>query len=271
MQTDLFAAPAGTPAGTPAGGAPLSPECAALTPVQDTGKTLVKRDDLFALHGSCGGKLRLMISLLARAPGGIAAGGRRSTSAPALAAACRALGRPGVFHTAAGPDTIECDAAADAVEIKRHSPGYSGVIAARARADSAARGWPVIGLECPEYVSMTAAQCANLPWGNFNRIVIAAGTAMTLAGILHGLGPRRYRVLCIEVGAPVAARLGRWAPPWWRELVTIQPSGLRYDASPPDCNFMGVDLDPLYEAKAIRHLQAGDLLWVVGKRPVAVR
>jgi hypothetical protein len=91
---------------------------------------------------------------------------------------------------------------------------------------------------------------------------------MSLAGVLHGLRDAGLTipVLGVQVGADPEKRLDKYAPKAWRQMVTIVKSSIDYHDPAPDQAFEGVKLDPIYEAKCIPHLQAGDLLWVVGIR-----
>ena len=155
-------------------------------------------------------------------------------------------------------------------EIEQHKPGYNSVIIKRARDDAAQRGWREIpfGMECVEAVQQTAQQVGNLP-RNIERIVVPVGSGMSLAGILTGLcnSGRSIPVLGVKVGADPTKRLDKYAPPNWRELSEIVDSGVPY-ARKVQVDFP-IKLDPIYEAKCVKFLRPGDLLWVVGIRESA--
>jgi len=253
----------------------------ALTPVQRVGDVLLKRDDLFVLDGIRGGKVRAaLLSANARARedmGLVSAGSRHSTCGYAIAAVARALSIPAAFHTPKGAQTAEIAATEErGVEIRRHHPGRNSVLRARAREDAEARGWHLIpfGMECAEMVAATRPQVANLPWGEFTRIVVPVGGGMSLAGVLWGLRDvgRDVPVVGVRVGSKgTEARLDTFGPPGWRDAVTFVDSELDYGKPAPRLKVGDVVLDPFYEAKAIPSLRPGDLLWVVAIRPGVLR
>lgn len=245
----------------------------ALTPVFEHGGHLVKRDDLFVLAGVNGGKVRAAARLIG-APGvtGVVGVGARISPQPHRVAAVAAYyNLPCRVHTPDGGLTPELAAAADCgAELVGHRPGRNTVIIARARADAAERGWLEIpfGLEHPVCVAETAPQTANLPYGQFRRIVTAVGSGMSLAGILTGLatdGHPDIPVLGVRVGGDPTSRLDEYAP-GWREQVTLVDAGIPYEAPAPTTQLGDVDLDPIYEAKCLPFLEDGDLLWIIGRR-----
>jgi len=168
-----------------------------------------------------------------------------------------------------GPMTDQLQIAASAgALLVRHRPGHNSVIIARARADAAARGWTYVpfGMECHEAVGLTARQTANIP-DQVQRIVIPVGSGMSLAGVLHGLrDPPDTTVLGVCVGADPTRRLARWAPPLYERKVKLIDAGVPYHRPAVRLTIGDVLLDPIYEAKCLPFLQAGDLLWVVGVR-----
>ena len=54
------------------------------------------------------------------------------------------------------------------------------------------------------------------------------------------------------------------APPVWRHMCQLVDSGVPYDKG-IEADFP-IKIDPIYEAKCVKFLQPGDLLWVVGIR-----
>ena len=247
-----------------------------VTPVEEHGGYLVKRDDLFAVGGSAGGKARTCLALAAAgAPAGlVTAGSRQSPQANIVAAVAAQLGVRCRVHVpaAAGPLTPELAAAAGhGAEIVEHRPGHNSVIIARARDDAAARGWLDIpfGMECAEAVRQTAGQVASLP-ADVTRIVVPVGSGMSLAGILAGLAQagRDTPVLGVVVGADPARRLGKWAP-GWRGRVQLVKAQQGYHDHAAGTRLGELELDPVYEAKCLPFLRPGDLLWVVGRRETA--
>lgn len=250
----------------------------ALTPVERHDGILVKRDDLFRVGGSCGGKVRSALALIG-APGVrgvVTAGSRHSPQVNIVASIAARYGLPCRVHVPSGALTPELLAAqATGAEVVQHTPGYNNVIIARAREDAADRGWLDVpfGMETPAAIAETRRQVANLPFADFQRLVIPIGSGMSLAGVLHGLRDAgkpaaHVQVLGVIVGAEPTDRLDRYAPTGWRERVTVVKSDLGYEAHAPDTTLgnPGLILDPVYEAKCLPYLGPGDLLWVVGRR-----
>jgi len=245
------------------------------TPIEPHGGHLVKRDDLYAIDGGCGGKVRSCLALASRPGvlGLVTAGSRQSPQVNIVAGVARLLGIPCRVHVPAaqGPLTPELAAAqAAGAEIIEHRPGHNTVIVARARDDAAAHpGWTEIpfGMECTTAVESTAEQAAGLPHDT-PRIVVPVGSGMSLAGILTGTaraGAGHIPILGVVVGADPTKRLDRYAPAW-RDRVTLVHSELDYHQHAPTTRLGELELDPVYEAKCLPHLRPGDLLWVVGRR-----
>lgn len=247
-----------------------------LTPIEIHDGILVKRDDRFAVGGSRGGKVRTCLALM-RQPGTIGvvtAGSRHSPQVNIVATIAQHLGLPCRVHVPSGAKTPELLAAeASGAEIIQTTPGYNNVIIKRANDDAAALGWTNIpfGMECHEAVQQTSAQVANLLEYDFDRIVIPVGSGMSLAGVLTGLRANGIAtpVLGVSVGADPTERLDTYAPTGWRDQVQIVQSKYDYEDYHPNPILGGLDLDPVYEAKCLPHLRAGDLLWVVGCRETA--
>ena len=241
-----------------------------LTPIQTHAGFKVKRDDLFSVAGVGGGKARTCFALSRGAKGLITAGSRQSPQVNIVAHIARLLGVPCRVHVPSGALTPELESAkAAGAKLVRHTPGYNTVIVSRAKADARRRGWTEIpfGMECEEAVKQTSAQISNLPPG-IRRLVVPVGSGMSLAGILSGLADskRKIKVLGIVVGASPIDRLERFAPKGWRKMVTLRSSRLDYHQLAAETALGELELDPIYEAKCLPYLKAGDLLWVVGIR-----
>lgn len=243
-----------------------------------------KRDDLYVVAGVPGGKARSCWHLAEGAKGLITAGSRQSPQVNIVAQIAQRLGIPARVHVPAGPITPELrEAEAVGAEIVAHRPGYNTVIVARARqdAEAAPAGWRLIpfGMECAEAIRQTRGQAAALGalpdavLAGIKRLVVPAGSGMSLAGILWGMADAKIArpVLAVVVGSDPTARLDQYAPPDWRRRVILRPAGLDYHAPAPVTRLGGVALDPIYEAKCIGHLAHGDLLWIVGVRRTAWR
>lgn len=231
----------------------------------------VKRDDLFTCNGLRGGKARTCYVLVARADRGLTtASARVSPQSKIVAALAETYGLPCRIHTAWGELTEELLAAEQCgAEIIMHRPGYNSVIRRRARDDADARGWSEIpfGMESEVSIQTTSQQVRNLP-KSASRLVIPVGSGMTLAGIAHGLNAVKSSlpVLGVVVGANPTKRLETWAPDNWRERVTLVQAAEPYNKKLLDTKLGEIELDPVYEAKCLRFLEAGDCLWIVGFR-----
>ncbi len=250
-----------------------------MTPVErhDALGIWIKRDDLYAVGGVRGGKVRTCLHLATRTPaaGLVTAGARHSPQVEIVAHIAQHLGLPCRAHVPAGARTMELLSAQWAgAELVTHRPGYNTVIVARAREDAAARpGWVEIpfGMECREAVHQTATEVPSIP-DAVERVVMPEGSGMSLAGVLHGLGEAgraEMPVLGVVVGASPLKRLVSYAPADWQKRVTLVPAGLPYGTPAPRTQIApetGPLLDPIYEAKCLPFVRGGDLLWVVGVR-----
>lgn len=210
------------------------------------------------------------------------AGSRASPQVNIVASIAAELGIPCRVHTPTGQASPEVlSAIAKGAERIAHKAGYNNVIIARAREDAAALGWRDIpfGMECPEAIEETAGQVVNLPFGAGDgapeRLVMPVGSGMSLAGVLWGLKRvwpgKAPPVLGIVVGADPTKRLDKYAPPGWRQMVELRPSGLDYHDEAPRNRLGPLVLDPIYEAKCLPFLRAGDLFWIVGVRETVGR
>lgn len=240
-----------------------------ITPVREYGGVLVKRDDLFAVGGIRGGKVRTCLGLATQptlADGLITAGARRSPQCAIVARVAEALGIPARVHMPAGGETPESIYAANhGAEVIRHKAGYNTVIIKRARDDTVEHpGWREIpfGMECEEAAANAARQAAALPYGDFERVVVPVGSGMTMAGVLRGVAGRA-EVLGVAVGADPEPRIARWAPFY---VYALRRSAHAYH-TPVHGSLDGLVLDEIYEAKALPYLGRGDLFWCVGIRP----
>lgn len=246
----------------------------ALTPVQYVGGIWFKRDDAFTIGAAGnGGKVRSCWGLAQGAAGLVTAGSTASPQVNIVAGIAQAMGIPCHVHTPSGKLGAEVEmAVANGAVLKQHKPGHNSVIIKRAKDDAAETGFKEIpfGMECQEAVDATRKQVINLPL-NAGRLVMPVGSGMSLAGVLWGLKDqaRQIPVLGIVVGADPTKRLDKYAPPDWRDMVTLQKSEVGYHDEAPVQELHGVKLDPIYEAKCIPFLKVDDCMWVVGRRHTA--
>jgi 1-aminocyclopropane-1-carboxylate deaminase/D-cysteine desulfhydrase-like pyridoxal-dependent ACC family enzyme len=243
---------------------PIETRRIAQTPPQDDFEIWVKRDDLYAIGGGHGGKVRACWHLARGAQGLVTAGSRSSPQVEIVSHIAARLGIPCRLHMPKGE--LELDLAPGAEPVQ-HDAGYNSVIIARAKEDAQERGWTYIpfGMECHEAAEATASQVRDLP--DCQRIVVPVGSGMTLAGILHGLDAEGFDgpIIGVRVGADPSKRLDSWAPADWRDRVQLVESGVPYEKK-VQASVGGLELDPVYEAKCVPFLEPGDLFWVVGRR-----
>lgn len=247
----------------------------AITPVEEHGGILVKREDAWSRAGASGAKARALFTAAAGSSGILTAGVRTSPQLERAALAARALGIPARLHTGSGADTAETKlAAAAGAELVRHHPARLSVVRARFRKDAerlSGNGWACVpfGMEHPVYLGQVREQAASLPRTGFDRLVVPVGSGMTLAAILRGLeaSGRRMDVLGVRVGADPSVILDRYAPCWRHRVTPVTGAG---GFRPAVATRLGdLPLDPYYEAKTLPYLRPGDLLWAVGTRTSA--
>jgi len=121
-------------------------------------------------------------------------------------------------------------------------------------------------MECEEAINQTRKQIKNIP-KNIKRIVVPVGSGMSLAGILHGIEDEELNieVIGILVGANPVKRLDKFAPLFWKQMVTLIDCEIKYETH-IKARLGDIDLDPIYEAKCLKYLEPGDLFWIVGHR-----
>lgn len=240
------------------------------TPVEERDGYWFKRDDRYIVAGVPGGKARTCWAMAQGADGLITAGSRQSPQVNIVAQIAQELGVPCRVHVPQGDTTPELrEAMVAGAELVQHEAGYNNVLISRATEDAEETGYRYIpfGMMCQDAVDQTREQVANLPAGA-ERLVVPVGSGMSLSGILWGLEDHNnpIPVLAVQVGKDPGGTLDEWAPPGWRNRVTLVESSLDYHDHAPQTTFKGVRLDPVYEAKCIPHLEPGDCLWVVGIR-----
>lgn len=243
-----------------------------LTPVEEHGGVLVKRDDLADERGTRGGKARTLGVICRHILGaglrGLTIHAARNSVTPAtLGAVCRAYGVAACVHTAAAKDQLSESyqaAVADGVRVVEHRPGYMSVLAARAREQAAADGYLAVGLglDYPPAVLETAKQCRNLPHG-IKRLVTAVGSGHMLEGIVRGLEDGGWNIPVLGVCVGKVPDPAMYADSRLNvELVNIGSDFHR----PANVTRLGdLELNPNYEAKCLKYLQPGDLFWVVAR------
>lgn len=258
-----------------------------LTPIENHDGIWLKRDDLYRAPGTeaPGGKARTCYALAlgykqAGLEGLVTAGSRSSPQVNIVAQIGKALGMKVRVHTPQGEPGPEVVAAVEAgAERIAHRAGYNSVIVQRARADAEALGWGHIpfGMECEEAVKQTASSFDNVARAfrakKFKRLVIPVGSGMSLAGVLTGSSRwnliDKLPIIGVVVGASPERRLWTYSPYFSLHSIELIPAGVDYHTK-VEASIGGVKLDPVYEAKCVKFLEKGDLLWVVGIRQTAL-
>lgn len=245
------------------------------TPVERRDGLYLKRDDLYTVGEVCGGKARtcLALAMLGEQRGSdtlVTASSRHSPQLEIVAAVAAHLGMAARCHVpGAKTETLQVtNARRLGAEVNEHWPGYNSVICARARDDArddTSATLVPFGMEDAAAVGGAMMQCENLPVDYLRRLVVPVGSGMTLAGLLHSRRLVDTEIVGVMVGAIPTARLDRWAPPDWRDHVTLVDSGYEYDET-VEAEVDGVRLDPVYEAKCLDYVDDGDCLWLVGCR-----
>jgi DNA modification methylase len=239
-----------------------------LTPVEEHGGFLVKREDAWSRGGASGAKSRAMFAAAESSPGLITAGARNSAQIERGALVARALGIPCRIHTGHGSESTEMALCVQAgAEVFQHF--RMNTIKARFREDVVEHsGWASFpfGMEHPVYLEQVAAQVVNVP-ESVRRIVVPFGSGMTLAAVVLGLeaAGRDIPVLAVSVGTKSTSRLDEYAP-GWESRVTVLEHPSAYEDPASELLLGELRLDPIYEAKCIPYLEEGDLLWTVGVR-----
>ena len=250
-----------------------------LTPVEELGGHLVKRDDLYSAFGAMGGKARSCQYLCERAlesglTGLVTAGSKKSPQIQIVSFIANHYGVPFHAHCPQGELGQELEVAkSNGAEIIQHRAGYNNVSIKRARDDAEAMGYAEIpfGMECWEAVYQTALQVRSLlePYkqGEFSRIIMPIGSGMSLSGVMWGMlyWGIDVPIVGVQVGGQYEKRLKTYAPANSIDLIT-KKSSYDYHKYYENNQIGELKLDPIYEAKCLDFIQEGDLLWVVGVR-----
>ena len=250
-----------------------------LTPVEEHGGHLVKRDDKYSAFGAMGGKARSCQYLCETAlkdglTGLVTAGSKKSPQIQIVSFIAKHYGVPFHAHCPQGELGQELEVAKEnGAEIFQHRAGYNNVIIKRARDDAEAMGFAEIpfGMECWEAVYQTALQVKSLiePYkeGKFSRIIMPVGSGMSLCGVMWGLLYWGIDVplVGVQVGGQYEKRLKVYAPEDGIDF-TVVKSTYDYHKYYENNQIGDLKLDPIYEAKCMDFIEDGDLLWVVGIR-----
>ncbi len=253
-----------------------------LTPITKVGHLWVKRDDSFRVAGVCGGKARTCLYLARRA---------QEHGATGLVTACN-MHSPQAAIVAAIAQSMNMDCL---VYVNKHSKPTpevelarqygARVLLAESTYDSVAelrahqfvhslrfvheRPWVLIpfGMKCQEAVEQTAKQVKGIPY-TVKRIVVPVGSGMSLCGVLKGLQEckRDIPVLGVSVGRDPRSTIRMYGPKDYAQMCRIVTSNMAYGTPASQTLLGNIELDAIYEAKALPYLRLDDLFWCVGHR-----
>jgi len=241
-----------------------------ITPIEERSGIFVKRDDLYYFKRVNGGKVRSALRLCdGEKVGLVTAGSRKSPQVQIISEIAKAKNLPFVAFTPTGKITKEIQFALEnGANVEQVYMGFNNNIIKRAKEAASVLNYRYIpfGMEDEMILPAIEDQVESLKGLKINRIVISIGSGMTLCGILLGMKKfgMELPVLGVIVGADPRKRLDKYAPDDWESNVELVKSSLDYHKSYKENNFMGIELDPIYEAKAIPFLRKGDLFWIVG-------
>lgn len=252
------------------------------TPVESVEDLYFKREDKYLFAGVNGSKVRVYRHIVEREnPEGLIGGiARVSPNHTWIAAVGKRYGLPVELHTAHGGYTEEMRVAEDlGATIVQHKPGYMTQVRSEARKAAESRDrWLALPLAGKSQVGhdLRVEQVESLKQyeDEFTRVVVPVGSGFTVSGVLEGID--RYdidtEVLGVSVGIDPEETLDEYAPDDWRERddFEIVTSELDYSDVPDETSLRGVELDPIYESKAIPFVEPGDLMWVVAIRETAL-
>ena len=267
-----------------------------LTPLEQCGQILFKRDDLFRpfeMKTLNGGKLRQVMTVLrdCRSPGVITAASIHSPQIPLVAGAAYYLGLPCVAVVGGRTMTKELRIANElGADIRRVVSGRHRALYAEVSRINVGLGYHVIpygiapATRLREFFITQSKQVENLP-DELDALVVTCGSGVSAAAILVGLWRFSKSVSTLILVATGPSRLKRMS----QFLQSVSPDAKKFlDSTEVRCvdlfreprfryeqrvsfEFCGVELHPRYEAKAFRHIVektnyicGRTLFWVIG-------
>ena len=275
-----------------------------LTPIQERGEYLFKREDYFAPFPFCGvngGKLRQCLLLVEKNKGRASAGIVTATSilspqAVIASAAAKSIGAPClIMYGGTSPQRLAameypriCSALGAEIRIVAATGRTSAINAKAAEYARQTGGYNIRygfdmrgNLDC--FLQSVAEQVQNIP-DHIENLVVTVGSAITVVGILYGLkiyGKRVDNVWGIGVAPNREGKIHEYA-------AMLSDAGLASDITKPlryidafaqykgfkyedkfEARYHGIRFHPRYEAKAFRWLRyakprGGVLFWITG-------
>lgn len=247
-----------------------------LTPIEKHNDIYVKRDDLYKIYNSQGGKARSAYQIISNAIQNgynnfVTAGSRVSPQCEIVSDVCEGLNVHCHLFMPRGKDTsvLKHISQNKLSELHRTKVGYNSVICKWALDYAVENDFYYVpfGMECKENIEVTQHQVANIP-KEVKRIVVPVGSGMSFISICNGLELYEMydiEVLGVSVGKDVKKNIQKYlnAP---HVKYKIVKSDLEYHKEAKDYIIGNLELDKIYEAKCLPYLKANDCLWVVGKR-----
>lgn len=256
------------------------------TPIEKINGIYIKRDDKFEVYGVKGGKARSAFMLIQEGlkkgyKKFVTAGSRFSPQCEIVSYLCQSLELENFLFMPRGQETsvIKNINSNKLSTVIRTKAGYNNVICSHAIKFAKENNYFYIpfGMECKENIEITKHQVLNIP-KEVKRIVIPAGSAMSLISVVNGLDYYKMydkEILGVSVGKDITKNLQKYLPANYfatlfenQEKIkyTIIKSELPYETMASEYRIGNLELDRVYEAKCLPYLKKGDLLWIVGKR-----
>lgn len=260
-----------------------------LTPVEKHNDIWVKRDDLFYCRKCVGGgKVRSCYQLMLKAISEghkdfVSLGSNMSPQCEIISELCELLNvqcylfMPRRKKSSDIMQRIKNNKNTTVVESLSKG-AFTNVLESRAKKLAVKNNYYFIpfGMEFEENVLTTMEQVKNIPQ-EVKRIVVPIGSGMSFCSIARGLikyNRTDIKLVGIQVGKDPEHIIRKYSNifkivPFKKDKCLIDyeiiKSKYNYDTE-VEAIIDNIVLDPIYEAKCAEYLQAGDLLWIVGKR-----
>lgn len=247
-----------------------------ITRIERRGSIYFKRDDTFNVCGVNGGKARAAYHIINKAINNganefVTAGSRQSPQCEIVSEICEHLGVKCHLFMPRGKDTsvIEHINKNKLSTIHRTKVGYNNVIIYNAKKYAEENNYYYIpfGMECEENLEITKHQVKNIP-SSVKRIIIPCGSGMSMISVIKGLD--YYNMHDKEVIGIIVGKDPKKAFEKFLKDTNVKyrfiTSDIKYSDYVKNNKMLGIELDPIYEAKCKPYLEDGDMLWIVGKR-----
>ena len=251
-----------------------------LTPVIKRGNHYYKCEDEFVVNGVCGGKARVVMSLVQEGimnnkKDFVTCGSRDSRQCEVVGRICEYYGVKSHLFMPSGKDTDISTSLSNTkgATIHRTKVGYNNVLIHDSYAYAKDNDFYYIpfGLECQQTIDINMHQVQNIP-DDVKRIIVPCGGGMNMLAIIKGL--EYYKKADKEVIGVVVGKkpniFAKYLPNDMFDNIHVKYSFMYYPfdyhTKPKERMVDGIELDEVYEAKCIPFLQDGDLMWIVGRK-----